>query len=899
MSYVTFNQSAVTGVIDTITGNTGGAVGPGAGHNIDFVGSGYIAIAGNPATNTLTVSFTGPLAVADGGTGLATITDHSLVVGSGTGVLTELGVATDGQLAIGSTGVDPVLATLTSTSGTVVITNGAGSIDLDVVAGSGAVTTLDGDTGSATPVVGVININGSTNITTSAATSAVTISLDTYIEAIDSVEFNNGGLIVTKTNVGDSYSFEAYDTSGAVFTTFATLTAGNPPTMDLDDAVTKNGNYIYRANGTDVPVTDGGTGASTLLDHGVLVGSGTAAVTPLAVGTDGQVLLGSTGADPVFATLTSTGGTIDFTTGAGLLNLETNGIISKSFVTDVGTATPALGVLTVAGGTNINTAGAISTVTVNLDTAVSGLSSLDMATGGRIGTATSAGNTLLIQAYDVDGGVYATFATLTAANDPSMNLADNVTKGGGYIYRAGGTDVPVSDGGTGASSLTDHGVLVGSGAAAVTALAVGATNEVLLGSTGADPTWGSVPNAALTNSSITLSNGNNITITGSPVSLGGTATVNVSGTTQYALQVGDATGSLDSLAVGSANQILQSGGAGSNPAWSTATYPATTSQGDILYSSSDNTLASLAKDATATRYLANTGTSNNPAWDQVNLANGVTGTLPVGNGGTGVTTFTDHGVLVGSGASAPTALTVGTDGQVLLGSTGADPVFATLASSGSTIAFTPGAGTLNLETGSAVCTSASTDSGSATPSSGVLTIAGGDNIDTSGAGSTVTIAVGSAVCDSVNTDSGTATPSSGVLTIAGGGDVTTSGSGSTVTVTCSGGGGGLTWNESTGSTQAISVNNGYIANYATLLTFTLPATASVGDVVRVIGLGDGGFKIAQNASQYIQWDESTTTTTGTGGYLASTDDNDAVELICTVTNNGWGVLSSKGNITVV
>lgn len=57
----------------------------------------------------------------------------------------------------------------------------------------------------------------------------------------------------------------------------------------------------------------------------------------------------------------------------------------------------------------------------------------------------------------------------------------------------------------------------------------------------------------------------------------------------------------------------------------------TYTQGDIIYASAANTLAALAKDATATRYLSNTGSSNNPAWAQVNLTNGVTGNLPVAN----------------------------------------------------------------------------------------------------------------------------------------------------------------------------------------------------------------------------------------------------------------------------
>jgi len=57
----------------------------------------------------------------------------------------------------------------------------------------------------------------------------------------------------------------------------------------------------------------------------------------------------------------------------------------------------------------------------------------------------------------------------------------------------------------------------------------------------------------------------------------------------------------------------------------------TYAQGDILYASAANTLAKLAKDTNATRYLSNTGTANAPVWTQVNLANGVTGNLPVAN----------------------------------------------------------------------------------------------------------------------------------------------------------------------------------------------------------------------------------------------------------------------------
>ncbi len=56
------------------------------------------------------------------------------------------------------------------------------------------------------------------------------------------------------------------------------------------------------------------------------------------------------------------------------------------------------------------------------------------------------------------------------------------------------------------------------------------------------------------------------------------------------------------------------------------------------------------------------------------LTTGVTGTLPVGNGGTGAATLTDGGILLGSGTSAVTALGVLSDGSVVVGDGATDPV---------------------------------------------------------------------------------------------------------------------------------------------------------------------------------------------------------------------------------
>lgn len=76
------------------------------------------------------VTLTIPLAVPQGGTGAATFTDHGLMVGSGTGILTVLGSATNGQLPIGNTGSDPTLATLTGTADEITVSNGGGTITL-------------------------------------------------------------------------------------------------------------------------------------------------------------------------------------------------------------------------------------------------------------------------------------------------------------------------------------------------------------------------------------------------------------------------------------------------------------------------------------------------------------------------------------------------------------------------------------------------------------------------------------------------------------------------------------------------------------------------------------------------------------------------------------------------
>lgn len=109
---------------------------------------------------------------------------------------------------------------------------------------------------------------------------------------------------------------------------------------------------------------------------------------------------------------------------------------------------------------------------------------------------------------------------------------------------------------------------------------------------------------------------------------------------------------------------------------------------------------------------------------------------------------------------------------------------------------------------------------------------------------------------------------------------------------------GLTWSVVAGTSQTIAADNGYIANNAGLVTFTLPATCTVGDVFKIVGKGAGMWSIAQNASQSIVLGNQETTT-GVGGSLDATDDRDSVEIVCTETNVEFTVVSSIGNLTVV
>ena len=274
----------------------------------------------------------------------------------------------------GSTGVPSIAAGTWSVGAT--LTHELGGVEADISAYSGL---LGVNAGSTTEV------DTAAELETFAGLGAFS---NEYLDDADAAAMNTTlGL-----GTGDSPQFTGIELGHATDTTIVRSGAGD---------ATIEGNAIYRAGGTDVPVTDGGTGASTLTDGGVLLGSGTGAVTAMSVLTDGQMIVGDGTTDPV----AESGATLRTSIGVGTGD-------SPQF-------------------TGIE----LSHATAN--------------------TLTASGGVLSIE--------------------------------GNSVYNATGTDVPVTDGGTGASTLTDGGVLLGSGTGAVTAMAVLADGEIIVGDGTTDP----------------------------------------------------------------------------------------------------------------------------------------------------------------------------------------------------------------------------------------------------------------------------------------------------------------------------------------------------------------------------------------------------------------------------
>jgi hypothetical protein len=87
------------------------------------------------------------------------------------------------------------------------------------------------------------------------------------------------------------------------------------------------------------------------------------------------------------------------------------------------------------------------------------------------------------------------------------------------------------------------------------------------------------------------------------------------------------------------------------PATSGGTGQSSYAVGDLLYASTTTALSKLADVATGNALISG-GVGIAPSWGKIGLTTHVSGTLPVANGGTGLTSFTANGVVYASSTSA-------------------------------------------------------------------------------------------------------------------------------------------------------------------------------------------------------------------------------------------------------
>jgi len=187
----TINLEVTDGTyVDSFTTDVSGPVTPDGSGVVDVTGTSVFSDGSVANTITLNVQATA----------------NTFLLGAGAGsTATELGPLTNGQLIIGSTGLSPVLANITSTDGSVTITNGAGSIDLAVAAADVAILTLTGDTGGAlSPTAGNINILGGPGVTVTGSGSTLTVNSVVYTDQAvstsvtsDSGSFATGSVTLT------------------------------------------------------------------------------------------------------------------------------------------------------------------------------------------------------------------------------------------------------------------------------------------------------------------------------------------------------------------------------------------------------------------------------------------------------------------------------------------------------------------------------------------------------------------------------------------------------------------------------------------------------------------------------------------------------------------------------
>ena len=191
---------------------------------------------------------------------------------------------------------------INANASTLTITDSSATGDLASLAvtthGATTLTTTDDDATAAH-----LTLDADGNITLDAATGIVTIE-DAGTEILRLTESCSGDVtvkLVTNakdlifTDNGDAEGFRILDAAVGVKVA-GTLDLGHATANTLSASsgvLSIEGNRVFHAGGTDIPVADGGTGASTFTANGILVGNGTSAIAVTAtMATKGHLMIG-------------------------------------------------------------------------------------------------------------------------------------------------------------------------------------------------------------------------------------------------------------------------------------------------------------------------------------------------------------------------------------------------------------------------------------------------------------------------------------------------------------------------------------------------------------------------------------------------------------------------------
>ena len=545
-----------------------------------------------------------------------------------------------------------------STDGSITITDVPNGINLSASGGVVTETITGNDMVAVPPTAGNINLLGTGSLTTSgnAGTSTETISLagltahNVLVGAgtptIGLISPSTAGFVLTSNGAAADPTFQAISATGAI----SSIT-GNSGGAEVPLA----GNFNILGTGSITVAGSANTETvqlTGLTNHALQIGAGTATLTQLGAGTTGQVLQTNTGADPTWSTAT-----YPSTTTINQL------LYSSSANTVAGLATANNGTL-ITSNTGVPSWLANSGTPGEVLTSNAGSPpSWQPTAASSISITGDSGGALTGSAFTFTGGSTGmTFAgaTTTETLGGTLNIAHGGTGTNTLtgILTGNGTS-PFT-----ASSVTQHDVLVGGASNAITSITPSTAGFVLTSNgTSSDPSFQSISaSGALTSitgnsggAEVPLSGNFNILGTGSITVAGSanTETVQLTGLTNHALQVGAGTATLTQLGAGTTGQVLQTN-TGADPTWSTATYPSTTTANDILYSSSNNVVGQItaandgvliSSNSGVPSWLANSGTAG---W--VLTAN--TGAPPswqAASGGSGIMTIDgDTGSITGS-----------------------------------------------------------------------------------------------------------------------------------------------------------------------------------------------------------------------------------------------------------